>query len=111
MGSLLGKTGWETNDDGCADVTWRSLPHEQIGRAGVAYGRVGLVAVDPFRAAVFAARADEQHPAVARERERASEFVSGARVRRLDVRMLRPRRAAAGEQIDRAGFRGRVVVL
>src|SRR5437016_4825720 len=63
---------------------------EQVGRAGVAHRAVVLVPVDAFGAAVLAARADEHRSAVPTERNRASEFVRGSRVRALDEGLLDP---------------------
>ena len=52
-----------------------------------------------------------QRVAVGAQGDGAPEVVARAGVRRLDVRLLRPGRAVAREDVDRAGVVRRVVVL
>ncbi len=78
-------------------------PREDVGRTGLVRRIVCLVAVDAGRVAVFADGAHRQRVAVVAQRNRVAELVAFsevladrgvARVRRLDVGLLRPGVAA-----------------
>src|SRR6185436_1495389 len=86
---------------------------EDVDRARVRGGIVGLVAVDAARVARLGRGADRQRVAVGADREGEAEAVIRVGVRRLEVGLLRPRPARAGarEDIHRARATGAVVPL
>ena len=95
-------------------------PREHVHRARRLRRVVALVAVDLLRRAVLGGGADRQRVAVAAQRDREAELVAVAKVvalagfagvRGLDVRLLRPGGAGAGENVDGASLRHGVVVL
>src|SRR4029450_536270 len=70
-----------------------------------------FVAVDTLRTVVLERRANQCGVAVAAQCEAVAEPVARMNRRRLDVRLLHPRRSAAGENICRtAGGVGRLIV-
>src|SRR6185503_14149804 len=77
----------------------RAAAREDVDGAGVASRAVALVAVDADAGAALERGADDERRGVGRERCALAEAT--APVARLHVRLLGPRRAAAGEQVER----------
>ena len=93
---------------------------EDVLGAGLIRRVVGLVAVDAGGVAVFADRAHRQRVAVRAQRDGVAKLIAfgetvadagGARVRRLDIGLLRPGGAGAGKDVDGAGLGNRAIVL
>src|SRR6185503_2416191 len=78
-------------------------------RARVEQRVVALVAVDPARVAGLSIRTHCQR--VAGDRHTIAEVIEGPRVRRLEVRLLGPRRSGPGEYIGGAAVLCGVVAL
>src|SRR3972149_2127372 len=84
---------------------------KNVGRAGFLRRVVVLVAVEAFGRAAFHAGAHGHDLAVSSEGDGASKLVKGVRIRALDVGLLGPGVGATSEDVNGAGFIGRVAAL
>ncbi len=87
----------------------RSRAGEDIHRAAVGGGVIGLVAVDASCVAVLIVSANGE--GVSRERHRKAKYVTIACVGGFDVGLLGPGRSRAGEDVHRAAAKSGVIGL